>query len=208
MAKSKTVFYCTNCGHESSKWMGQCPGCKEWNTFEEGLNVKAANKSMKVSGSLQYKESKPVALSQVKTEENPRMVTGVQELDRVLGGGIVDGGLILVGGDPGIGKSTLLLQICRRISSLNKKILYISGEESLQQIKLRAKRLKVEGDKTLLYTQTDMGIIEQTIIKEQPDVLMIDSIQTMYSNQLTSVPGSVSHHLSLFPHQNQQYYYH
>lgn len=192
MAKTKTKFVCSNCGHETTKWMGQCLGCKEWNTLLEEVDMKGTTKTMKVSGSLQYKNNKSVSLDEISSVENPRIRTGVQELDRVLGGGIVEGGLILVGGDPGIGKSTLMLQICRRIGKMSKKILYVSGEESLQQIKLRAKRLKVDGENVLLYTETNMSKIEETVLKEKPAVLMIDSIQTMYSDQLTSVPGSVS----------------
>lgn len=193
MAKAKTVFVCTECGNESSKWMGQCPACKQWNTYVEEVKADAkASDKKKVSGKLQYKEVKPMKFHEIKTADSPRMKTEIRELDRVLGGGIVEGALILVGGDPGIGKSTLMLQVCEKLGSLDKQILYISGEESLHQIKLRGQRLNVTTDNIHLYTQTNMEIIEQVILKEKPDVLMIDSIQTMYSDNITSVPGSVS----------------
>ncbi len=192
MAKSKTVFVCNDCGNETSKWMGQCPACKSWNSLVEEVKVDTKNQGKKVSGKLHYTETKPVKFHEIKTSEATRMITGIVELDRVLGGGIVEGALILVGGDPGIGKSTLMLQICDRIGNAGKKVLYISGEESLHQIKLRGQRLKVATDNIELYTQTNMDHIEQVILKEKPDVLMIDSIQTMYSDTITSVPGSVS----------------
>ncbi len=139
MAKAKitTVFYCQSCGYESSKWMGQCPGCKEWNTFvEEKINTKTvASSSASRSG---RENERPLKLSEIALNDEERMSTHMNELNRVLGGGIVPGSLILVGGDPGIGKSTLLLQVCRNMVQDNRKVLYISGEESLRQIKLRA----------------------------------------------------------------------
>ena len=137
MAKAKkSVFFCQNCGHEESKWLGQCPVCKEWNTFVEEKVVPT-----KTSISREQNEVQVVTLSSVSTDEDERIKTGIVELDRVLGGGIVPGSLVLVGGDPGIGKSTLLLQVCQRLAAMNKKILYVSGEESLKQIKLRANRM-------------------------------------------------------------------
>jgi DNA repair protein RadA/Sms len=172
--------------------MGQCLSCKEWNTFNEEVKANSAVIPKKVSGQLQYKEVKPTKLKDIKSHETMRMATGIKELDRVLGGGIVEGSLILVGGDPGIGKSTLMLQICQSLGDNNKKILYVSGEESLHQIKMRGERLGVSTEEMLLYTQTNTDIIEKVIIKENPDILMIDSIQTMYSDAITSVPGSVS----------------
>ena len=192
MAKNKTVFVCQECGHESPKWMGQCPGCKAWSTLIEEVKMTGKVQPKKVSGQLQYKDVKPMKLKDITSGKTERMPTGINELDRVLGGGIVEGSLILVGGDPGIGKSTLMLQICESLGNNDKKILYISGEESLHQIKLRGTRLGVSTEKMLLYTQTNTEIIEQVIIKEEPDILMIDSIQTMYSDAITSVPGSVS----------------
>lgn len=192
MAKNKTVFVCQECGHESPKWMGQCPGCKAWSSLVEEAKMTGTVQAKKVSGQLQYKDVKPMKLHEITSSKTERMPTGINELDRVLGGGIVEGSLILVGGDPGIGKSTLMLQICQSLGSNDKRILYVSGEESLHQIKLRGTRLGVSTENMLLYTQTNTEIIEQVIMKEKPDILMIDSIQTMYSDAITSVPGSVS----------------
>ena len=187
MAKNKTVFFCKECGYESAKWMGQCPGCREWDTFVEEPVVK---KSINKAGSKIVKE--PELISNIKMEEEIRLGSGIGELDRVLGGGIVPGSLVLVGGDPGIGKSTLLLQMCREIVLKNKKVLYISGEESLSQIKMRAERLGVISGELLLLCETDLDIIEEAIHKYRPDIVVIDSIQTMYKEEVTSAPGSVS----------------
>ena len=193
MAKAKitTVFYCQNCGYESSKWMGQCPGCREWNTFvEEKINTKTT-----VSSSLSRtgrEVEKPLMLSEIALNDEERMSTHMDELNRVLGGGIVPGSLILVGGDPGIGKSTLLLQVCRNIANDGRKVLYISGEESLRQIKLRANRIGEFGENLLLLCETDLAVIETTIRNISPDITIIDSIQTVYSGDVTSAPGSVS----------------
>ena len=193
MAKAKitTVFYCQSCGYESSKWMGQCPGCKEWNTFvEEKINTKTAVSS---SSSRSGRENeKPLRLSEIALNDEERMSTHMKELDRVLGGGIVPGSLILVGGDPGIGKSTLLLQVCRNMVQDNRKVLYISGEESLRQIKLRANRLGEFGANLFLLCETDLGVIEETIRHIMPDITIIDSIQTVYNTDVSSAPGSVS----------------
>jgi len=187
MAKNKTVFFCKECGYESAKWMGQCPGCREWDTFVEEPVVK---KSINKAGSKIVKE--PELISNIKMEEEIRLGSGIGELDRVLGGGIVPGSLVLVGGDPGIGKSTLLLQMCREIVLKNKKVLYISGEESLSQIKMRAERLGVINGELLLLCETDLDIIEDAIHKYRPDIVVIDSIQTMYKEEVSSAPGSVS----------------
>lgn len=188
MAKGKkTVFFCQNCGHEESKWLGQCPACKEWNTFvEERITV---SKSAAVK---ERAEVELVPLSQVKTQDQERISTNIGELDRVLGGGIVPGSLILVGGDPGIGKSTLLLQMCRELAQTEKKVLYISGEESLRQIKLRAQRMGEFTDHLLLLCETNLELIKNVIEKEKPETVIIDSIQTMYSEEVGSAPGSVS----------------
>lgn len=188
MAKAKkSVFFCQNCGHEESKWLGQCPMCKEWNTFvEEKVTV------AKTSSTKSVKESQVVPLSAVKMENEERISTNIEELNRVLGGGIVPGSLILVGGDPGIGKSTLLLQVCQQLEKAEKKVLYISGEESLRQIKLRAQRMGEFSDRLLLLCETNLDIIRSVIEKERPDTVVIDSIQTMYSEDVTSAPGSVS----------------
>jgi len=192
MAKNKTIFVCNECGNEVTKWMGQCPACKNWNTLVEEVKITGTKKAKKVSGSLQLKEAKPMKLKDIVMNETQRMATGIGELDRVLGGGIVEGSLILVGGDPGIGKSTLLLQICQSLGNNDNNILYISGEESAHQIKMRGQRLGVKTDNIELYTQTNTEAIEKVVVNTNPDILMIDSIQTMYSDAITSVPGSVS----------------
>lgn len=188
MAKAKkSVYFCQNCGHEESKWLGQCPMCKEWNTFAEEKVVSI--KGQKSSGG---KQVQAVTLSSVTTDEDERMKTELVELDRVLGGGIVPGSLVLVGGDPGIGKSTLLLQVCQKLSAMNKKVLYISGEESLKQIKLRANRMGEFSENLYLLCETSLNLIQTAIEREKPDVVVIDSIQTMYNEEIGSAPGSVS----------------
>ena len=190
MAKNKMVFFCRECGYESAKWMGQCPGCKSWNTFtEEPVAMKPSGRvnALKADG-----KAEPVKLSQVSVDEKDRISTNMEELDRVLGGGIVPGSLILVGGDPGIGKSTLLLQVCRNLSDKALDVLYISGEESLRQIKMRANRLGEFGDRLSLLCEIDLEVIEEIIRKLQPKVVVIDSIQTMYSEEVKAAPGSVS----------------
>ncbi|MDF2800458.1 MAG: repair protein RadA [Anaerocolumna sp.] len=187
MAKSKTVFFCKECGYEASKWMGQCPGCKQWDTFVEEPVTRKVTK-----GISPINTSKPELLSEVTTLEDDRLLSGINEFDRVLGGGIVIGSLVLVGGDPGIGKSTLLLQMCRDLSEKNHKILYISGEESLKQIKMRADRLGVFKGDVLLLSETNLERIEETINSEKPKIVIIDSIQTMYKEDIGSAPGSVS----------------
>ena len=188
MAKAKkSVYFCQNCGHEESKWLGQCPMCKEWNTFAEEKVV-----SIKGQKSSVEKQVQAVTLSSVTTDEDERMTTELVELDRVLGGGIVPGSLVLVGGDPGIGKSTLLLQVCQKLSAMNKKVLYISGEESLKQIKLRANRMGEFSENLYLLCETSLNLIQTAIEREKPDVVVIDSIQTMYNEEIGSAPGSVS----------------
>lgn len=188
MAKTKkSVFFCQNCGHEESKWLGQCPMCKEWNTFAEEKVTTIKSNTAKVQ-----KEIQAVTLTSVSTEEDERMTTEFAELDRVLGGGIVPGSLVLVGGDPGIGKSTLLLQVCQKLSSMNKKILYISGEESLKQIKLRANRMGDFTENLYLLCETNLELIRGVIERQNPDMVVIDSIQTMYNEEIGSAPGSVS----------------
>lgn len=191
MAKGKkTVFFCQECGYESPKWMGQCPGCKKWNTFVEETVSPSQGKSS-VKGMGRVKAAEPVTLSQVQINEEERLHTGSKELDRVLGGGIVGGSMTLVGGDPGIGKSTLLLQVCRNLAD-QVQVLYISGEESLKQIKLRAQRIGAFSDRMLLLCETNLDTIRQVIERKKPDVVVIDSIQTMYNEEVASAPGSVS----------------
>ena len=189
MAKAKkSIFFCQNCGHEESKWLGQCPVCRQWNTFVEE-KVTAAKTGGQTKS---LKEAEVVALSSVQTDREERVCTGIGELDRVLGGGIVPGSLVLVGGDPGIGKSTLLLQVCQRLTERKQKLLYISGEESLKQIKLRADRMGTFTDDLLLLCETNIETIRSVIEKERPSLVVIDSIHTMYSEEVSSAPGSVS----------------
>ena len=192
MAKGKTnVFFCQCCGYESSKWMGQCPGCKEWNSFvEEVVDKKNVSSGGKQKSTLT--EAKIMPLSAIEMTQEERISTQIKELDRVLGGGIVRGSLILVGGDPGIGKSTLLLQVCKNLASQKRRVLYISGEESLQQIKIRAERIGEFEDSLRLLCETNLDIIQSIIDREKPEIVVIDSIQTMYNEEVGSAPGSVS----------------
>ena len=186
MAKQSTVFVCSNCGNESSKWFGKCPACNEWNTcYEEKLTTKSNSKSSA------KKKVEPIKLNEVKKQAISRTSTGFTELDRVLGGGLVKGALTLVGGEPGIGKSTLILQICDKIQG-EGKVLYVSGEESAEQIKIRADRLGINNNDIIFLGETDIDIIENTILELNPKLVIIDSIQTMYSDEITSGPGSVS----------------
>ena len=205
MAKAKnTAFFCSECGYESAKWFGQCPACKAWNTFvEEPIASKSSVKGISaVRKESTYKDNHPVSLKEINSEEKERTSTGIGELDRVLGGGIVQGSLVLVGGvkgsltlvggDPGIGKSTLLLQMCYYLSDAGNKVLYISGEESLRQIKLRAERIGGCNDNLKTFCETNLDIIEEVLKKEMPQVVIIDSIQTMYREEISAAPGSVS----------------
>ena len=193
MAKGKkSIFFCQNCGHEESKWLGQCPMCKEWNTFVEEKVSVTRGSTAAVQQVRDAKDAKVVTLSSITTDDDERMQTGILELDRVLGGGIVPGSLVLVGGDPGIGKSTLLLQVCQKLSGQNRKVLYISGEESLKQIKLRANRMGTFSESLFLLCETNLGIIRHVIEEQHPDMVVIDSIQTMYNEEVASAPGSVS----------------
>lgn len=191
--KTATVFFCQNCGYEATKWLGQCPGCKQWNTFVEEI-VQTASKG--IGGNVKTKASgerkEPSSLSAIAMQEEERITTHIRELDRVLGGGIVQGSLVLVGGDPGIGKSTLLLQVCKQLSDDGRKVLYISGEESLKQIKLRAMRIGDFTDHLLLLCETNLGSIEEVITRKKPEAVVIDSIQTMYHDEVSAAPGSVS----------------
>lgn len=186
MAKPSTVFVCSNCGNESSKWFGRCPACNEWNTcYEEKINLKSSGKSAS------KKTATTVKLDDVKKQDIVRTKTGFDELDRVLGGGLVKGSLTLLGGEPGIGKSTLILQICDKIKG-EGQVLYVSGEESAQQIKIRADRLGIKNNNIVFLGETDIDVIEDAILKTNPKLVIIDSIQTMYSDEITSGPGSVS----------------
>ena len=192
MAKGKaTAFFCKECGYESAKWMGQCPACREWNTMVEEPVAKSGS-SRQIGTALETRREKPVKLSEVSIREQDRVSTGYRELDRVLGSGIVAGSLVLVGGDPGIGKSTLLLQVCRNLSRDGHKVLYISGEESLRQIKLRANRIGEISGELFFLCETSLDAIQETIREMHPEIVIIDSIQTMYREDITSAPGSVS----------------
>ena len=191
MAKSKNIFFCQECGYESAKWLGQCPACKAWNTFVEEPTI---GKGSTASGGIRHqaKASEPVLLSSVHSSDEKRRPTGISEFDRVLGGGIVPGSLVLVGGDPGIGKSTLLLQMSRCLSEQSCRTVYVSGEESLQQIRLRADRLGVFKNDLAMLCETNLDVIQETILKYKPEVVIIDSIQTMYREDISSGAGSVS----------------
>lgn len=184
---SKTVYFCQECGNESPKWLGQCPVCGAWNSFVEEVVEKTSSKAQR-----EKRDVRPTHLSEIISSDEKRISSGMPELDRVLGGGIVQGSMVLVGGDPGIGKSTLLLQVCRNLCSRKVDVLYVSGEESLQQIKIRADRMGTFDDQLSLLCETNLDIIRSVIDRSRPRVLVIDSIQTMYSETVGSAPGSVS----------------
>ena len=188
MAKSKTIFVCNECGYESAKWLGKCPGCNSWNSFFEQKVVESKNSSLKPEDK---KRNKPQKLNSYEAKQTFRTSTGFEELDRVLGGGLVKGSLILLGGEPGIGKSTLILQICDKVKG-EGKVLYVSGEESAEQIKFRADRLGINNEDILFLGETDIDIVNQAIIDINPKLVIIDSIQTMYSDELSAAAGSVS----------------
>ena len=190
LKNKKTVYFCQECGYESAKWMGQCPGCKAWKTFVEDT-VSAKKPASGTTGRTE-KRQEPVILRDISLSEDERQTTKIGELDRVLGGGIVPGSLVLVGGDPGIGKSTLLLQVCRNLAERQVSVLYISGEESLRQIKLRANRIGEFSDKLQLLCETNLEVIREVIQRKKPEVVVIDSIQTMFHEDVSSAPGSVS----------------
>ena len=190
MAKIKSLYVCSQCGYESVKWYGKCPSCNEWNTFTEEIRETSKTGLSDVQKRARP-SAMPVKITEISTEDEQRYYTGSKELDRVLGGGIVKGSLVLLGGDPGIGKSTILLQVCSHLGKV-LKILYISGEESKRQIKLRASRLGVNCENLLVMTETDVEIVADQIQSEKPDLVMIDSIQTMNFKELSSSPGSVT----------------
>ena len=193
MAKAKSsVFFCQNCGYESAKWMGQCPACREWNTFAEEPVAKSPGAGRSGAARRGGASGKVQQLNTVDLKETARDGTGLGELDRVLGGGIVPGSLVLVGGDPGIGKSTLLLQVCRNLAAAGKKVLYVSGEESLQQIRMRADRMGKFADTLYLLCETDLDSVREAIEQTKPSAVIVDSIQTMFNEAVSSAPGSVS----------------
>ena len=194
MAKRKTKFMCQECGYESPKWMGKCPGCGVWNKMVEEVEVTGGNRR----GAFAHSQggsailSKPMPITAIETLSEPRILTDLNELNRVLGGGVVKGSLVLIGGDPGIGKSTLLLQVSSQLANKGNKVLYISGEESLHQTKLRASRLGISSENLLVYAETNLQEINSTIENTEPGFVIIDSIQTVFHPEVTSAPGSVS----------------
>ena len=191
MAKVKTQFVCNNCGYASPKFLGRCPNCGKWNTLvEERMSDPKAERKSRVS--FDGKHTQPQLISDVAMHEEPRVKTGMEELNRVLGGGVVDGSLVLIGGDPGIGKSTLLLQLSGQLAETQRKVLYVSGEESASQIKMRAERLKVNSERFYLYPETDMSSVRAVIEELHPEYVIIDSVQTMQEPDIESAVGSVS----------------
>ena len=186
MGKDKTKFVCRECGYEATKWLGRCPSCEQWNTMVEEIAERRESSPAAAGGNLRV-----VGIDELAVTGEERFVTGIREVDRVLGGGVVKGSLVLIGGDPGIGKSTLILQICERIGQ-KTTALYVSGEESVNQVKMRADRLGVRGGSILLASETEFERIERLVENEPPGLLVIDSVQTVYSAELTSAPGSVS----------------
>ncbi len=190
MAKRKSKFVCQSCGYESPKWMGKCPGCNQWNTLVEELDATKSARGNWATGS--KTSQKPEKISSIQSEEEPRIKTSMQELNRVLGGGIVRGSLVLIGGDPGIGKSTLLLQVSSQLAQHDLDVLYISGEESARQTKLRADRLAIRSDRLYVLSETNLVDIANQIDQLKPGFVVIDSIQTIFKEEVTSAPGSVS----------------
>ncbi|WP_243388366.1 DNA repair protein RadA [Bacillus kexueae] len=192
MAKQKTKFICQSCGYESPKWMGKCPGCGAWNTMSEEVLKKTTGRRIAFAHSEPSVVSKPSSINTIETSQEPRIQTSLKELNRVLGGGIVKGSLVLIGGDPGIGKSTLLLQVSSQLANLQHDVLYISGEESVKQTKLRADRLGIRAEKLYVLAETDLEYISKAIDETNPSFVVVDSIQTIYHSDITSAPGSVS----------------
>ncbi|MCZ2809734.1 MAG: AAA family ATPase, partial [Candidatus Bathyarchaeota archaeon] len=191
MAKRKTKFMCNSCGYESAKWMGRCPGCSEWNTMVEEIEVvvKGPRRTFQHSDGPQHKAT---PITAIEIADEPRVDTDLEELNRVLGGGVVPGSLVLIGGDPGIGKSTLLLQVSALLANKNHRVLYMSGEESVRQTKLRAERLGVKSSELYIYSETNLELVNEAIDSVQPKFVVIDSIQTVHHPEVTSAPGSVS----------------
>ena len=192
MAKVKSKYVCQNCGYENPKWLGKCPECLQWNTFVEEVEEKLSPRQQSLARQASKSTSKPVNINDITINREERFSTDIPELDRVLGGGVIPGSLILVGGDPGIGKSTLLLQVSNNVALRGKKVLYISGEESESQIKMRAKRLRISSDNLYIYTENNLAAIELQIAEVKPDMVIVDSIQTMISPEINSAPGTIS----------------
>lgn len=189
MAKIRTKYVCQECGYETSKWLGKCPECTKWNTFVEEIEQKNSRKEVFI---IDKSSSKPININAIETREEERFSTEIAELDRVLGGGIVKGSLVLVGGDPGIGKSTLLIQVSSNVANAGRKVLYISGEESESQIKMRAQRLGINSNNLYIFAENNLSIIEANLDTIKPDLIIVDSIQTVYSPEIASAPGTVS----------------
>lgn len=192
MAKVKSKYVCQNCGYENPKWLGKCPECLQWNTFVEEIEEKMTPRQESLAKQASRSTSRPVSINSIAPKREERFSTSIPELDRVLGGGVIPGSLVLVGGDPGIGKSTLLLQVSNNVADTGKKVLYISGEESENQIKMRAKRLKISSDNLYIYTENNLAAIELQIAEVEPDMVIVDSIQTMISPEINSAPGTIS----------------
>lgn len=191
MAKIKTKYVCQECGYENSKWLGKCPECNKWNTFVEEIEERNSKSSKEVFV-IDKSSSRPLNINSIETIKEQRFSTCINELDRVLGGGVVKGSLVLVGGDPGIGKSTLLIQVASNVANSGKKVLYISGEESASQIKMRAQRLGIKSDNLYIFAENNLSIIEAHLESINPDLIVVDSIQTVFSPEITSAPGTVS----------------
>ena len=191
MAKVKTRYVCQNCGYVNPKWLGKCPECLQWNTFLEEVEEKKTSRSQSISF-VSKNSAKVTKINSISTDKEERFSTNISELDRVLGSGVIPGSLILVGGDPGIGKSTLLLQVSNNIADSGRKVLYISGEENENQIKLRAKRLNANSDNLYIYTENNLAAIELVALEMKPDVMIVDSIQTVVDPEINSAPGTVS----------------
>lgn len=189
MAKIKTKYVCQSCGYETAKWLGKCPECTKWNTFVEEIDQKSTKKEVFI---IDKSSSKPVSINSIESKEEERFTTDINELDRVLGGGIVKGSLVLVGGDPGIGKSTLLIQVSSNVANLGKTVLYITGEESESQIKMRAKRLGINSENLYIFAENNLSIIESYLESVNPELIILDSIQTVFSPEISSAPGTVS----------------
>lgn len=192
MSKIKSKFVCQSCGYESAKWMGKCPGCGAWNTMTEEIFKQQGKHRIAFNHTESSTFSKPSLINDIQAVKEPRIHTGLHEFNRVLGGGIVKGSLVLIGGDPGIGKSTLLLQVSSQLAKGGNEVLYISGEESIKQTKLRADRLGVKGERLFVFSETDLEVIIRVIDETKPALVIIDSIQTIYHHEISSAPGSVS----------------
>ena len=189
MAKIKTKYVCQNCGYETAKWLGKCPECTKWNTFVEEIDDKSVKKETFI---VDKSSSKPVTINSIRSKGEERFSTRINELDRVLGGGVVKGSLVLVGGDPGIGKSTMLIQVSSNVAESGKKVLYITGEESESQIKMRAQRLGINSNNLYIFAENNLSLIEAQLDKIDPEMIILDSIQTVYNPEIASAPGTVS----------------